>query len=128
MFKNCKNTREQGDVGLSGAIYHYTAEGYRCLLPLTDNSPYDLVIEKDDVFLKVQVKTTRSIRYNSYAVQIKSVRPNRTKSTIKGFDNKSCDLLFVLTEDGTMYSIPAESINSKTELLLGNKQKKFKCN
>lgn len=120
------NTVKQGNIGVSIAIAEFTIRGYPISIPLNDTQPYDLVVDVDGVLKKVQVKTTRSKQHQSFVVQIKSVRPNRTKNTIRHFDGAVVDFLFVSCENGDRYLIPANEIDQKTMLYLGPKYDKYK--
>ena len=54
-----------GDVGVSSAISYFTVNQYSVLFPLSDSRPYDLVVELDNVYHKVQCKyTTRKTGEN----------------------------------------------------------------
>lgn len=114
MFKHTSTTVGQGSVGLSAAVFKYTQLGYNVLLPLVDNQSYDLAIEKDDVFQKVQVKTSSVIRNGNYLVQLKKVRHNKNANVITPLEG--CDILFVLCSNGDCYSIPFDKLPSKVEL------------
>ena len=123
MFRNTETTNQQGNVGLSFAIAYYSKLGYFVSVPLTDSQDYDLVIDNKEKLLKVQVKTVihRSDNGN-FEVNLAT----KGRSTTKKFDENNCDLLFVLTEDGTCYSIPRNEITATKALTLGNKYSGFK--
>ena len=116
-FKNMQPV-QQGTVGLGLAIAHFISTGNTISLPLNDNQDYDLIVDIDGVLKKIQVKTTRVIQNNNYVVQLKKVRPNNSSNVIHNFDKLSSDILFVLTEDGTKFSIPCDAIDVKTQLTL----------
>lgn len=50
-----------GDIGEAKAIFEFTRYGIPVLLPMSDNLPYDLVVDCLGKFLKVQVKTCSSL-------------------------------------------------------------------
>lgn len=87
---------------------------------------------------RVSVKTTRYKRKNkNYIVLLKNCGGSSGKSKIRLFDKTKSDLLFVLTEENTMYLIPTKNIESTVSITLGEKynmyivnQKKFSefCN
>lgn len=52
MFKNCKNTKQQGNIGLGVAIQYFTENMYLVSLPLNDSQDYDLIVEDRDGTLK----------------------------------------------------------------------------
>ena len=45
MFENCKNTKEQGNIGLGCAIQYFSQNLYTVSWPLNDSQDYDLIIE-----------------------------------------------------------------------------------
>ena len=57
-FDQMQNSRRQGDAGMGIAIAWFTKHGYCVSIPLTDSQDYDLVIERDNQFSSVQVRTT----------------------------------------------------------------------
>ena len=112
----------QGNVGLGRAIAYYTANCVPVLLPLNDTQKYDLVIDKDGKLQRVSVKTTQGKNKTGtyYIVQLKNCGGSSGKSTIRKFDNNSCDIVFVVTLEGTMYEIPSSLINVSGALTLTN--------
>lgn len=118
--KNDKS-KQKGLIGVCRAMYEYTQQGYTVLQPLIDANKYDFVIEKNNVFQRVQVKTSTHISPNnaviSYDVVLES-RGNRQYNS-KKFQVGDYDLLFVMTELGDCWSIPATEITSTTSLTVG---------
>lgn len=127
MFNNVQIFKKQGDIGMSYAIAYYSKMGYTISIPLTDSQDYDLIVDNGINLLKIQVKTTdhKSI-YDIYQVSLKTCGGNRSCQNIKTFDKNSSDLLFVLTSDGTCYSIPTSEIKCKCSLNLGESYQQYK--
>lgn len=102
----------QGNLGLSKAIHYFVSNGYCVSIPLNDTQGYDLVVEKEGVLQRVQVKTSRGLTdAGSYAIQLRNTGgENKTKK--QPFDNKKQDLLFIYTADENMYLIPSKDINA----------------
>ena len=117
----------QGNVGLGRAIAYYTANCIPVLLPLNDTQKYDLAVEKDGKLQKVSVKTTQGLNKSKtrYVVQLKNCGGSSGKSAIRKFDNKSCDILFIVTIGGTMYEIPSNLVNVSGELTLTEEWDKY---
>ncbi len=92
-------------------------------IPLADNQPYDLIVDSPkDGLQRVQVKTTTHRgRSGSFAVDLRTNGGNRSRHTSKGFDRDSCELLYVLTDDGARYLIPTAGITATGGLVLGAK-------
>ena len=127
MFKNVQNSKKQGDIGMAYAIAYYSKLGYTICIPMTDSQDYDLIIDTGNTLLKVQVKTTDSLTdCDVYRVGLKTCGGNRSGQTIKTFEENSSDLLFVLTGNGSCYSIPRSEITAKTSLNLGDKYQIFR--
>lgn len=120
----------QGNVGLGRAIAYYTANCVPVLLPLNDTQKYDLVIDKDKQLQRVSVKTTQCKNKNGtfYEVQLKNSGGSSGKSVIRKFDNTSCDILFIVTIDGTIYEIPSNVIAVTTALTLTHDWDKYIVN
>lgn len=122
-----ENTRKQGDVGLGVAIGWFVSQGYTTCIPLTDNQPYDVVIEIDNKLRKIQVKTTRyKAPSDRYIVLLRSIRPNRTGNIIRLFDPNVVDFVFVLTGNGDQYFIPSKHITQRNTMTLTPKLDKYK--
>ena len=109
----------QGNIGLGRAIAYYTANCITVLLPLNDTQKYDLVIEKDGKLQRVSVKTTQGTNSSGkyYKVQMKNSGGGSHKST-RNFDNTTCDIVFIVIIEGTMYEIPSNLINVNSSLTL----------
>lgn len=129
MFDNSINTRQQGDIGLAVAIAEFSKLNYTISIPLTDNSPYDLIVEKEGTLQKVQVKTSKyKNSYGNYEVGLRRIRSNKTQNKIHNFDNKETDLLFILLENTDCYLIPCEVLTVKSTITLGTKYGEYKIN
>ena len=128
MFENVINSKKQGDVGMCYAIASYSRLGWTVSIPITDSQDYDLLVENtDNNILKVQVKTSRYLTEGgTYQVSLKTCGGNKSGQTIKKMDKNYIDLVFVLVDDGSCYSIPTEKIESSGSMNLGDKYSEFK--
>jgi len=107
LFEHTNNTTQQGNIGLSRAIYEFSRLGYAILVPLTDSNEYDLVIEKDGVFARVQCKTSSTTYKNQFVINLLKIdkKQNVHKRATK------YDWLFVLTSDDECFFIPHRRVN-----------------
>ena len=128
IFENVINSKKQGDVGMCYAIAYYSRLGWTVSIPITDSQDYDLLVENtDNNILKVQVKTSRYLTEGgTYQVSLKTCGGNKSGQTIKKMDKNYIDLVFVLVDDGSCYSIPTEKIESSGSMNLGDKYSEFK--
>lgn len=90
------------------------------MIPLNDTQKYDLVVDIDNILKRVSVKTTQGLNKTDkyYIVQLKNSGGSSGVSKIRSFDNTTCDLLFIVTKEGTMYEIPSLEINVTNALTL----------
>lgn len=106
----------QGNLGLSRAIHFFVSNGYCVSIPLNDTQGYDLVVEKDGILQRVQVKTSRGLTdHGSYAIQLRNTG-GEDKTRKVPFDNKKQDLLFVYTADENIYLIPSLEISATNSI------------
>lgn len=128
MFENVINSKKQGDVGMCYAIAYYSRLGWTVSIPITDSQDYDLLVENtDNNILKVQVRTSRYLTEGgTYQVSLKTCGGNKSGQTIKKMDKNYIDLVFVLVDDGSCYSIPTEKIESSGSMNLGDRYSEFK--
>jgi hypothetical protein len=120
-------TKKQGDVGLAHAIAHFASLGATVSIPLTDSQDYDLVVDAEGRLMRVQVKTTRFRNANGiYTAQLATNGGNQSwTGVVKHFDPAKVDCLFVLTEAGTRYVIPAVDVSCRWTISLGKKYARF---
>lgn len=98
--------KEKGRAGMSAAIAYFGMNGYTVSIPLNDTQDYDLVIEKDGIFQKVQCKATGSTD-GKIDFRLKS---GKTHSTLGNLIETNIDILFCLNQNKTMFVIPFEDI------------------
>lgn len=114
-----RNSRIQGLVGIGSAIEYFTKNDYIVSIPLTDSQEYDLIVEKDNILKRVQVKTGRYKRGNRWLIGLRTSGGNMSRYTRKHFDKTKCDFLFVLVEDGKRWLIPVEDVKGTSGINLG---------
>lgn len=116
------NPPEQGLIGVTDAIRHFGGLGWSINVPLTDSQPYDLVVDDGQRLHRVQVKTTTyRARSGTFVVQVCTNGANQSFTTAKLFDPSAYDLLYVLTDDGDRYLIPAAMVQVTRSLTLGRR-------
>lgn len=120
------NNKEKGNFGLGVAIGYFTTNGYTVSIPLNDTQDYDLIIEKENIFKTVQIKTTScKTKYGNYQVALKSC--GGTKGiTYKTVIDTKVDLLFITTTKLDMYIIPIDKIKNRSTLNLCKDYEKYR--
>ena len=83
------------------------ARGYRVLLPFGHNRRYDLVLEIDGAFLRVQCKTGR-VRDGCVVFRAQSIRSNTRQTVVRDY-KEDVDLIVVHCPDThATYAVPIE--------------------
>ena len=123
-----KTNKEKGNTSLGIAIAYYTSNGYTVSIPLNDTQDYDLIVDKESILKKVQVKSTAcKTKYGNYQVALKSCGGTKGK-TYKTVIETKIDELFILAEDMSVYILPIEEIKNKSTLNICKKYNKYKVN
>lgn len=130
MFEECKNTKQQGNIGLGSAIQYFSQKLYTISLPLNDSQDYDLVVEDfDGTLKKVQVKTSTQLNeYGTYTVNLRVLGGNSKSNYVHKKGNEIVyDWLFVLCDNGDRYLIPKEVIKDlKSGVTVGKSYQEYK--
>jgi hypothetical protein len=115
-----ENPQRQGDIGEAAAIAWLTRTGFGVWVPLGHSPDADLIAQREDRLLRIQVKTSTALRNDRYEVSLATKGGNRSWSgRVKTIDPSRYEYLFVLVADGRQWFIPATEIAAKTMLLLG---------
>ena len=108
-------------------LFQLVRRGYRILLPFGVNQRYDLVLDSDGQFLKVQCKTGR-LRGGAIRFRAQSVQSNTGTTKTRHYLGE-VDLFAVYCPDNdSVYMIPADDVPSTAMYLRvdkpRNKQRK----
>lgn len=96
------------------------SQGYAVYLPVGHSPDCDLIAERDETLLRVQVKTTTQYVKRRWAVTICTRGGNRSwNGLVKRFSAERCDRLFVLVADGRRWFIPAAAVEGGSGVSLG---------
>jgi hypothetical protein len=110
----------QGDLGELSAMDWLCRQGYAVYLPVGHSSNCDLVADKGDVPLRVQVKTSRVTRNRRWEVTVCTKGGNQSwNRLVKRLDRARIDRLFVHVADGRRWFIPAARLGGGYSILLG---------
>lgn len=111
------STHQKGIFGELAFSLRLIERGYSVLQPINPNSCYDLVIEKDGIFQKIQVKYLSSRRG---VLRIELERPKRKTASYR---DRGIDAIGVYeSTEKRCFLIPMASIHTATDfwLRLGN--------
>lgn len=118
--------KEKGNTGLGIAIAYYTSNGYTVSIPLNDTQDYDLIVEKDNVLKRVQVKATSCrTKTGNFQVALKSC--GGTKGiTYKRVIDTCVEELFIVTKNIDIYIIPIKELKNKSTISICDKYNIYK--
>lgn len=117
--------KEKGNSGMGLAIAYFTTNGYIVSIPLNDTQDYDLIVDKNNILKRVQVKSTGcKTKYGNYQVALKSCGGTKGK-TYKTIIETEVELIFIVTESKRMYLIPKKIIKNKATLNLCSKYSQY---
>lgn len=128
LFKNCKGSKQQGNIGHLLAMSYYASLGWNLSNPITDSNDYDFIAEDlEGNLLKIQAKTTRfKADSGNYVVGLSTNGGNQREYWNKELNTNNIDYVFIVTEEGVCYSIPVEVLDSKNSLTLYDKYEPYK--
>ena len=98
------------DVGLrteAAILAELVRRGYEILVPFGTNQRYDLVIDLDGQFLRVQCKTGR-LRKGCIEFSSQSVRSNTTKVMTRDYRGEAELFLVFCPDTGRIYAVPVD--------------------
>lgn len=79
--------------------------GYRVLRPLSSNQRYDLVLDLDGEFLRVQCKTGR-LRNGAIVFSTRSCRSNRNGIYVRSYTDEADVFVVHCPETDRIYAVP----------------------
>jgi hypothetical protein len=98
------------DVGLrteAAILAELVRRGYQVLVPFGTNQRYDLVLDLNGEFLRVQCKTGR-LRSGAVVFSSRSVRSNTRKTFFRDYDGEAELFLIYCPETEGIYAVPVE--------------------
>ena len=102
-------TKRKGEVGEAVVLAELVKLGFVVLQPFGDNQPYDLVVDKDGNFFRLQCKTGK---LKSGVVRFKTVSTTTTKGTPenKSYDGKIEFFAVYCPDNGEVYLVPVSGV------------------
>lgn len=113
-------TKEKGDIAAGQAIQYFLSNGYEVCLPIGDKRDYDLVVEKQGILQRVQVKYAGLYpsKNNTCRVGLRITGGNQSYHYAKNYTDDAFELLFVYTARGQRYILPWSKVTARNELFI----------
>ena len=116
------NSKRKGSFAIGEAINYFLQKNDSVFVPISDFDKYDLVINKNGVFKKVQCKYSSDKAHSGgFIVDLRTFGGYRDKTYHNKYLKDDFDLLFIYCSDGSRYLIPAENVWKKSQIVLGIK-------
>jgi hypothetical protein len=120
-----ESIKGKGSVGIAVAYYSLNGMVSIPLQPCNYNLIFD---DKDSILKRVKViSTSYKAPSGTFCATIRISGGNQPNTKIEEFDPLSCDLVFIVTSNLDMYSIPSYEIESKRQISM-SMYEKFKVN
>ena len=108
------HTHQKGDISEAKVLARFVELGYTVLIPFNQGLRYDFVIEKEDVFQRVQVKTARDmgngcIKFNTSSLDLTSGSERMSRAYVGEIDifavySPDTDHVYALHVDDVPYA------------------------
>ena len=110
------HTKDKGDLGVLKAQLDMFEQGFVILNPVTEHAPFDLVVYRDGLFKRVQVKYKSVDRTGSITVHFRSCWADKNGTHTRQIDKEEVDLycIYCPDTDHCYYLDPKEYKNSVT--------------
>lgn len=110
----CK-TKQKGDVTEAVVLAELTKRGFVVLLPFGDNQSYDLVVDLNSTFIRIQCKTGW-LKSGSIAFKTVSTLPrsNGQQHVHRSYDGKADVFAIFCPQTDDVYIVPIDSAAKNT--------------
>jgi hypothetical protein len=107
------DTKLKGDIAEQAVILYCLKKGWNVLKPIGDRLPYDLVLEINSMFVKIQVKSAWfEERSCNYVVDTRRTKTNRKIMLRDKYKDNDFDFAFVYIQAlEVFYIFPVEIFN-----------------
>lgn len=92
------HTKNKGDLGVLKAQLDLYEKGYLILTPQTEHSPFDLVVYKDGIFKRVQVKY-RAVKNGKIEIPFRTCWADKNGTHTQDYDKTEIDLMCIYCPD-----------------------------
>lgn len=123
------NSKRKGSLAVGEAISYFIGINCSVFIPVSDCDKYDLVINQNGSFKKIQCKYTgHKAPSGGFFVDLRTFGGYRDKTYYIRYGKEDFNLLFVYCSNGDKYLISEEMIRNKAQLVVGGKSwNEFKC-
>jgi len=93
------HTKDKGDLGVLKAQLDMYEQGFTILSPVTEHAPFDLVVYKDKIFRRIQVKYKSVDKTGSITIHFRSCWADKNGTHMQSVDKGEIDLYCIYCPD-----------------------------
>ena len=110
------HTKTKGDLGVLKAQADLCGKGYLICIPLSEHTPFDIIIYKDKTFKRVQVKTRTIDKIGCITVKFEQSYSDRNGVHIQKVDLDEIDLycIYCIDNDTCYFFNPKNFANGRS--------------
>lgn len=112
------NNKSKGDLSEARTLFEFQKLGIPVLIPWGDNLRYDMVIELNGVFKKVQVKTANEEENGSIKCYTRSSKNHTTNKELKTYVGEVDYFVFYNQRHDKIAIVPIDDIGDKKSISL----------
>lgn len=114
------HTKTKGNIAETFVLANLIKEGFTVSIPYGENSRYDLIIETERGFKKIQIKYISKRKDRGYYVlPLRSVRANKKHNRIIHYTSSEIDFIIgYCIDNNSCYIIPMDKLKMKYEIHL----------
>lgn len=112
------NTKDKGDISEAKALLEFSKRGIPVLIPWGDNLRYDMVIELNKTFYRVQVKTANEERNGAILCYTRSSTNHTSNKKLSTYEDDVDYFVFYNQKRDIIALVPIDVVNEKKTLSL----------
>lgn len=116
------NSKQKGDISEAQALAALLQNGLNVLVPFGDRNRYDLVVEENGVFTRIQVKTGKLDR-NAVRFSTRSMTTENGKWVKRTYHGQADIFMVYCPDNGKLYTVPVAKCGAD-EVALGLGQRR----
>ena len=111
-------TKSKGDIAESRCLYELIKLGYNISIPYGDNCRYDLIVDINNVLLRIQVKFSSQINNESLFFTLKSSSNHTTNKHYSVYNGQIDGFLLYHSLTDKVYVVSIEEVDKQKSLTL----------
>jgi len=116
-------TKQKGEISEAVILAEFMKLGFAVLQPFGDNQPYDLVVEKDGKFFRIQCKTGKLVKGVVRFSTVSTLPRFKGGYAYTSYEGKIEWFVVYCPQNNTVYAIPIDDVSKSVCYLRVEKTK-----